>query len=145
MWGISPGPHSRWDGSIMGSRAIALGPIGHHELHSELIYHSHTGSIQPFPQDTRGAYSQPPTRHTGCIQSTSQDTRGAYSKAHKTHGVHTATPTGPQDHKTHIYFFMIILAQAMQYELAAANSSRGSILLLRDLRHGCTWVHAEQV
>ena len=30
---------------------------------------------------------------------------------------------------------MFILAQAMQYELAVANSPRGSILLLRDLRH----------
>ena len=77
----------------------------------------HTGCIQPAPP-----------RHTGCIQPPSQDTRGAYSKAHKTHGVHTATPTGPYSHphKTHICFH----AQAMQYELVAANSPRGSILLV---------------
>ena len=33
----------------VGSRAIALGPIGQHELHSALICYSHTESIQPAP------------------------------------------------------------------------------------------------
>jgi hypothetical protein len=53
----------------------------------------HTGCIQPAPP-----------RHTGCIQPPSQDTLSAYS-----------LPTGPYSHphKTHIYFSMLILAQAM--------------------------------
>jgi hypothetical protein len=41
--------HSRWDGASGYTRAIALGPIGQHELHNELICYSHTGSIQPAP------------------------------------------------------------------------------------------------
>ena len=28
VWGLSPGPHSRWDGASGYNRAIALGPIG---------------------------------------------------------------------------------------------------------------------
>ena len=66
----------------VGSRAIALGPIGQHELHSELICYSHTGSIYQ-PHKTHGVHTASPP----------QGTRGAYSHPHKTHGVHTARPT----------------------------------------------------
>ena len=66
----------------VGSRAIALGPIGQHELHSELICYSHTGP-----------YSQPHKTHGVHTASPPQGTRGAYSHPHKTHGVHTARPT----------------------------------------------------
>ena len=34
MWGLSPGPHIAGGMGQVGSRAIALGPIGQHELHS---------------------------------------------------------------------------------------------------------------
>ena len=33
-WWDEVGHYSRWDGASGGSRAIALGPIGQHELHA---------------------------------------------------------------------------------------------------------------
>ena len=45
VWGLSLGPHMAGGMGQVGSRAIALGPIAQHELHSELICYS----IQPAP------------------------------------------------------------------------------------------------
>ena len=74
-------------------RAIALGPIGQHALHSELICYSHgihtatpirhTGCIQPASHKAHGVHTATLTRHTGCIQQGPQDTRGAYSHPHR--------------------------------------------------------------
>ena len=97
--------------------------------HPHKAHGVHTAS----PHKAHGVHTATLTRHTGCIQQGPQDTRGAYSHPHRS--------VQPSAQDAYI-FFHVHFSATMQYELAAANSPRGSILLLRDLRHG--WV-AEQV